>query len=776
MRITQEINTNWLFQQEDDPAAQNTDYDDSAWQHLTIPHDWAINSKVDPPVDFAESDLINPSGYRWQAWQGFFDRYGIAWYRRYIKFPQAERHFLEFDGVFQECDVYLNGNLLGHHHYGYTSFGYEVSDFVDEHRNVLAVRVDNSREHLCDRWYSGCGIIRPVQLISTHSTRIKRHGIVISNKQITDKSAQFNIEVALDGEIAAGYQLQVAVSHKLLGKIAQQIEKTSEMNVFMFELNSPLLWSTDSPNLYHIEILLLENGAVIDNESLKYGFREIKVSARDGFVINGKRIKLKGVNIHHDLGAIGAAWNRSVMKWRLQILKNIGCNAIRTSHNPPAAELLSLCDEMGFLVMDEACDKWDTLRYGLIFEKCWQEDLIEMIERDRNHPCIFCWSVGNEVNNQASDKMIALLAMLSNKARELDDSRFITYCMEPHVFVEEQRQMTSLQKAELAGRIAEHVDILSGNYHEQYYPEYHKLMPDMVYIASEAYPFFQNSPYQTPAYIDKNPWRDVCENDFVLGEFVWPGIDYLGEANWPARMWSGGIIDSTGRIKEIGYLIKSFWMDIPVVHVSIYDESLPDMRENSIWGTPPLAGHWNFAHKSRPFVRGYIFTNCERVLVKINAQPVKEIATNIDEKSCFDIYLPNIPGELKVEGINNGQAVCSYTLRTADEPHHIELTIANQDDPSADIFMIEARIVDRDGIVCPHYNKSITFLSSDAQFIASDNGDPTDHTPYASNTRRAVSGRCMGYFRADQNGLCKITVISENLAASIDLREPGEQI
>lgn len=776
MKIVQEINDNWLFHMEDDPAANNTDYDDSSWQQIDVPHDWAINSKVDPPANFAEADLISPSGYRWQAWQGFFDRYGVARYHKYIEFPAAARHFLEFDGVFQECDVYLNGHLLGHHHYGYTSFGFEVTAYVEDGLNLISVRVDNSREHLCDRWYSGCGIIRPVKLISTCGTRIRRHGIVVKTTHVSAQSAMFDVNIALDGSRDDRHRLQVAVSGRDGVVIAQQVKNITEINGFSFVVDAPLLWSTETPNLYQIEVMLFEDGKIIDTEKLLYGFRDIRISAQNGFEINGRRIKLKGVNIHHDLGAIGAAWNKGIMRMRLQTLKSIGCNAIRTSHNPPASELLSLCDEIGFLVIDESFDKWDTLRYGLIFEKCWEEDLTEMIRRDRNHPCIFCWSVGNEVNNQAKDDMIAILAMLSAKARELDDSRFITYCMEPHVFVEEQRQMTPEQKAKLAEKIAAHVDILSGNYHEQYYSAYHQLMPDMVYIASETYPFFQNSLYQVPAYIDRNPWLDVCDNNFVLGEFIWPGIDYLGEANWPARMWSGGIIDSTSHIKETGHMTKAFWSVQPVVHLSIYDESVPDMRENSAWGAPPLAGHWNFAHKTRPFVRGYVFTNCQQVLVTINEKPVKEIMVNPADRGYTDIYLPNIPGELKVYGYIDGKEVCSYSLKTAGEPDHLELAVMNRDDLTADILVVEARIVDVDEVVCPHYTKNITFLSEGGCFLGCDNGDPTDHTPYAANTRRAVAGRCTGLFKVELDTACKITAISANLASSIEICRSGESI
>jgi beta-galactosidase len=491
------------------------------------------------------------------------------------------------------------------------------------------------------------------------------------------------------------------------------------------------------------------------------------MDAKNGLRVNGEKIKLKGVNLHHGLGAIGAAWNKGLMKQRMLTLKEIGCNAIRTCHNPPASELLDLCDEMGFLVMDEAFDKWKTLRYGLIFDECWQEDLLEMINRDRNHPCVFCWSVGNEVHNQAKEDMLKTLAMLAERTKQEDPSRPVTYAMEPHVFDDEQRKMSPAEKAKLTQKIEKHVDIVSGNYHEQYYDEYHKLMPDMMFIGTETLPFFRNDVYGNTSFLHKNPWFDVAENDFVLGQFIWPGIDYLGEAVWPARMWSGGIIDSTGRIKERGYLTQSLWSTKPMVHISIYDESAKDMRENGAWGAPPMAGHWNIQHKSRPFIKAFLFTNCEKAAVLVNEKLIKTIDTSNMENGYLEIYLPNIPGVLSAKGIIDEIAACEYILKTAGDPDHIEMALENDiGDECMDIAMVSSKVVDKNGVLCSHYDGAITFLASGAQIIATDSGDPTDHTPYKSNTRKPLCGRCTAFLKLSHKSAVNVSAQSGNMKES----------
>lgn len=768
MRMITDLNNDWLFVDSDIIGAQGNKTQDTDWAHVTIPHDWAINSKIDPPEDFLEADLIHPSGYRWKAWQGFFDRYGVGWYRNHISFTKAERHFIEFDGVFHECDVYLNGQFLGHHHYGYTSFNFEVTDYVKEEDNVLAIRVDNSFEHLSDRWYSGCGIYRPVKIISTDKTRIKRHGIIINDTEITNDVAKISVEVNLDGKVAKGDKIK-AVLYNESGIAAEHICKASAQTRVAISIQNPKLWSTENPNLYNIDIDLIVDDNLADRESLRYGFRKIDINAKEGIKLNGEKVDIKGVNLHHDLGALGTAWNKQIARKRLNTLKEIGCNSIRTAHNPPAKELLDLCDEMGFLVIEEVFDKWETLRYGLIYDKCWQDDLTEMIMRDLNHPCVFCWSVGNEVNNQAKDDMLERLKNLTTKARQLDSSRPITYAMEPHVFDSAQQSMTPAQKAGLVQKIYKHVDIVCGNYQEHLYAEYHKLMPEMVYIGGEAYAFFHNDIHQNPAFTDKNPWLDVLENDFVLGQYLWPGIDYLGEAIWPSRMWSSGVIDSTSHIKEIGYLTKSLWSDRPVVHMSIYDDSLKNMKENSSWGFPPMAGHWNYEHKSRPYLKAFIFTNCDKVSLTINSKLVKYIDTSFKPKGYIETYVPNTPGEVVIAGYIDDKIVSCHRIQTATKPSNIELKLLNDYD-NIDIAMVEAKVVDKQGVLCPHFDETLTFLSDNLKFIAADSGDTCDHTPFASNTRHALGGRCIAYFKVNKEISGKITVLSEDMSASINLK------
>ena len=628
MREVLKLGEGWRFHDGDLTEGQSVDYDDSSWEAVSIPHDWAIKR----PLVFREADiqlslniLDDDPKEAYASAQGFYDRWGVGWYRNKLELNLAENEvaYLNFDGIFHESTVYLDGEKIGARRYGYSAFSVPVNS------GMLAVRVDNTPEHAADRWYSGCGIYRPATLTVCDKLHVKEWGTTISSDNISEKSADVNVTAEVQNEY--DHDCSVDIKVEIVspeGDVCAQKKLTAtvpadntEEVCINFEIDKPSLWWIENPNLYLCRISIIKDNKKIDSCDEKFGIRKAEFFPRKGFFLNGDSVKIKGVNLHHDLGAFGAAWNKAVARDRLEALKEIGCNAIRTSHNPPSAEMLDLCDEMGFLVMDEAFDKWDTLRYGEIFEECWKQDIEAMIKRDKNHPSIIMWSVGNEVYHQGHDDMIEKLKNLTEYARSLDSTRPVTFAMEPHCFDVNQRTLPPKDKAELTQKMHEYTDIIACNYHEQWYDEYHKLMPDSLILGTETYPFYRGYENTNEGYYPKNPWLD-CDKDYVIGQFIWAGIDYLGEAvgcgGWPVRGWSSGIIDTAGQIKPKAYLTKSLWTDEPMVYMAICDDTVKNPMEPLFWSSPKWATGWNFEHLGVTAVRMNIFTNCEEVEVLLN--------------------------------------------------------------------------------------------------------------------------------------------------------------
>ncbi len=354
--------------------------------------------------------------------------------------------------------MYCNNKLVGGHHYGYSSFSCLVES------GVIAVKVDNSPKHGADRWYSGCGIYRPVTLTICNLLHVSQYGIIIVTELLDDNKAEVKVKINIDNKSGKKQKAEVVVN------LTDANSNIIASNMLPIEINSndkkqyqtamiienPSLWDINSPNLYDCQVKILRDDIITDELNEPFGIRRIEFVPHKGLFLNNRNVKIKGVNLHHDLGVVGSAWNKAIAKDRLETLKAIGCNAIRTSHNPPASELLDLCDQMGFLVMDEAFDKWDTLRYGKIFEENWQDDVSIMVARDRNHPCIIMWSIGNEVNHQGHPDMIDRLKKLSGWVKKLDKNRPVTFAMEPHGFDVNQIRMTPLQKAQLTRKMLEH--------------------------------------------------------------------------------------------------------------------------------------------------------------------------------------------------------------------------------------------------------------------------------------------------------------------------------
>lgn len=768
MRSVQTLK-DWKFY-EGNPAAAAPDFDDTDWKPVTVPHDWAIARPLnhrEAEVQLSIGQLDSDPRFTYASAQGFYERWGIGWYRRKMDFAldDTQTAWLTFDGVYHETTAYLNGYQAGSHAYGYTPF------VIPATPGILALRVDNMPEHEADRWYSGCGIFRPVTLTVTDKLHISPWGIAITTPKVSDKEAAVQAVVELTNGFAEAKEATVhleviapdgscaAESSSLL----QLPSEDSAKAVFLLKITKPRRWDIINPALYTLRITIERDGEAVDSVEQAFGIRTIEFVAKKGFFLNGRSVKFKGVNLHHDLGMTGAAWHKGIARQRLQALKAIGCNAIRTSHNPPAAEFLDLCDEMGFLVMDEAFDKWDTLRYGLIFKSDWQQDLDSMIDRDRNHPCVVIWSVGNEVNHQAHDDMIERLKMLTDRVREKDPTRPVTFAMEPHAFDPEQVPLSPLQKANLVKKMKPYVDILSCNYHEQWYKTYQEQMPDALFVGTETCPFYRGV-ITHEGYLPVNPWLD-CKDDAVIGQFVWAGIDYLGEAvgcgGWPVRGWAGGLIDTAGQIKAKAQLTRSLWQEEPMVAMAICDDTLKNPMEPAIWSTPKWAEGWNFEHLGVTCVRMNVFTNCEEAEIQLNGGTILRRHASDFTGGFMEFFVPWVPGEVTAIGYRGGQEVCRQTAKTAGAPHHIALVGKRlTDGDGTQLLRVEACAVDEKGVPCTRCGEVITFAGGEGlTLIGTDNGDLTDHTPYTSSARALHNGRCVAYYTvADPNAPQSVAV------------------
>lgn len=762
MRKTMKISGGWLFAEGDLNGPQAKDYSDCGWEQVSVPHDWAIKRPLvfrDAEVALSLNILSDDMKDSYASAQGYYDRWGIGWYRRQLDIDLSENQtsYLNFDGIFHESKVYLDGNEIGGRRYGYSAFSVPVKS------GMLAVRVDNSPEHAADRWYSGCGIYRPVTLTVCDKLHIAEWGITITADNIGMDSAGVHAKVKIENEYEHEQDAQISAciiapdGHRCVDSKKKVLAKGGAQSEVGFDFNveNPELWDVDEPDLYTLRVNIIKDGEVIDSQDESFGIRKVEFIPRKGLFLNGRSIKIKGVNLHHDLGAFGAAWNKAIARDRLETLKTVGCNAIRTSHNIPAAEFLDLCDEMGFMVLDEALDKWDSLRYGEIFEECWKQDIETMILRDKNHPCIIIWSVGNEVYHQAHDDMIENLKNMTGYVRTLDPTRPVTFAMEAHIFDPAQRNLTPAQKAELTRIMNEYTDIISCNYHEQWYDDYHELMPDSLILGTETYPFYRGYGNTNERYVPKNPWLD-CKEDYVIGQFIWIGIDYLGEAvgcgGWPVRGWSGGIIDTAGQLKPKANLTKSLWRDEPMVYMAVCDDTLKNPMEPFFWSSPKWATGWNFEHLGVTAVRMNVFTNCEEVEIILNGAQAGKLRADDFDGGFMEFFIPWNAGTVEAVGYIGEKEVCRQVYNTAKEAAKINLDAKYMEDDSATIVKITAKAIDENGVYCFGYNENITFYASaGVELLAVDNGDLTDHTPYTDSARDMLNGMCTAFFKVHSN-------------------------
>ena len=486
------------------------------------------------------------------------------------------------------------------------------------------------------------------------------------------------------------------------------------------QIEKPLLWSAETPNLYNAVVQLEIEDKTGKNDSspveIRFGIRNIDIVNHKGMIVNNKAVKLKGVCLHHDAGITGSAYYDAVWRRRLLTLKSLGCNAIRTSHNPPAEEFLDLCDELGFYVLDECFDKWKSGCYAEIFETDARRDLTDMILRDRNHPSVFMWSIGNEVENQGTSGMISLQKKLTDIARSID-TRPVTCALSPHANPRSLVVAPVSELVKLTKKLAKDVDVLGLNYHEPLYQHYTEKI-DRPILGTECYGYYSSVDTNFEDVCDKNPWSFVLESGNVIGQFIWAGIDYLGECSWPAKGWTGSILDICGFMKPNAYFRKSIWSDEKMIYLAFYDQNVKPNYARGRWSFPSMTSHLNHEHFIRRTVTAAIFTNCDEAELWINGKKLGRRNRSDFKNGIIEWTFEYQQGEIEVKGFNKGKAgvgdkasgeICSYRLKTAGQPKKICLLPDRTILSPGDIAHIEVNITDKDGILCPNEDVLVEF-------------------------------------------------------------------
>ncbi|MFC4211012.1 beta-galactosidase GalB [Pedobacter lithocola] len=770
------FNKDWKFFLGDKPVAKSPAFNDVKWRKLTLPHDWSIEGKFD------EKNPAKPEGGGLPT--------GIGWYRKEFTAPAnfANRIItITFDGVYKNSEVWINGNYLGKRPYGYSSFSYEISRFLKAGKNIIAVKVDNSAQP-DSRWYSGSGIYRNVWLISTAKISIANSGTYVS----TNNNGQIKVDVQLQNKSLKTQNVNVVNmiydgEGKLIVKSKSRevtIDTSGKVINGNLTVKNPILWSVENPNQYKLVTQILQNNKVIDTYETMFGIRSFNFNAEKGFSLNGKPMKILGVCLHHDLGALGAAVNTRAIERQLEIMKAMGVNAIRTAHNPPAPEFLDLCDKMGFLVMDEAFDMWAKKKnkndYHLNFAEWHKRDLEDMVRRDRNHPSIILWSIGNEIREQFDSTGIAITKELVSIVKNLDETRPVISAL-----TETNAEKNFIYQANA-------LDVYGLNYNHKLYKDFPKNYPGVKFLATETTSALEtrgfydtadtirrwpkngktkftegNKEWSASAYDNvsaywgsthEETWKEAKKYDYVSGLFVWTGFDYLGEPlpyPWPARSSYFGIVDLAGFPKDSYYMYQSEWTDKPVLHI------LP---------------HWNWQQGKSVEVWAY-YNEADEVELYLNGKSLGK-----KSKQGDDLHIQwNVnfePGTLKAVSRKNGKDVLTREVKTAGAAAKIEL-IADRKSIKADgkdLSFVTVRILDAAGNIVPNADNLVNFKIEGNGLIAGvDNGFQASLEPFKANYRKAFHGLCLAIIQStEKTGEIKLTATSDGLISTSILINSGK--
>ncbi|MBP8305398.1 MAG: DUF4982 domain-containing protein, partial [Phycisphaerae bacterium] len=769
------LDLHWRFQRGQAQGADQPGYDDRAWRTLDLPHDWGIEGP------YAQDEPTSGQG-------GYLPT-GVGWYRRHLRIPDAYRDkkvSVEFDGMYENSQVWVNGHPLGHRPFGYIGFRYDLTGHLvfGGQDNVIAVRVDNSRQPN-SRWYSGSGIYRHVWLTVTHPVHVAPWGTFVTTPKVSQDTAIVRVQTRLQNEQTQAVRCTLTTSildaeAKVVGSVesGQDVSAQGDQeSVHEVAVRQPSLWSVEAPYLYTLRTRVRVGDQVVDECDTPFGIREAVFDADRGFLLNGRAVKLNGVCLHHDAGCMGAAVPERVWQRRLEILRDMGCNAIRTAHNPPAPEFLDLCDRMGFLVMDEAFDEWKVPKgqigphgYHLYFDAWSERDVTDLVRRDRNHCSVVLWSAGNEVGDQTAQDGVQTLRRLLEIFHREDPTRPVTVgcdqiAAEPRSAPQAFLDLLDVVGYNYADRWRDRAEkVYSIDRHA--YPnrkvigtesgsmggvrgDYRALVPDQTQG-----PFGLFRGMGRGRMIDvEQLWRFVRTYDYVAGDFMWTGIDYLGESRWPSKAASSGVLDTCGFRKDGYYFYQSQWTDRPMVH---------------------LFPHWNWQGRQGRIIPVTCYTNCDTVELFVNGKSygvkgyafprpgmelrygnyparARALRTTADLHLTWDV--PYEPGTIKAVGTKDGREACVQEISTTGPAAAIGLAV-DRDRIAAsrqDVAHVTVAIVDAQGRTVPTADNEVRFeIQGPGKILGVDNGDPASHEDYKADHRKAFNSLCLAIVQASQ--------------------------
>jgi len=766
------FDSSWRFNHGDVKDAEKIDFDDSSWRSLDLPHDWSIE---DIPGTNAPVDSIAIGGASTGYTVG-----GTGWYRKTFYTGNEIKGkciSIQFDGIYMNADIWLNGVFLGSHPYGYTSFSYDITSKLSPGElNTIAVKVKNEGRNT--RWYSGSGIYRHVSITATDQLHVDQWGTCIITPEVAENLAKVNvktkilnesvedIDVLLVTRILTNEGIVVAVnesSRKISGKSGTEFNQDMEMS-------NPLLWSVESPSLYTAinEVYKLngnERSEMIDRTENTFGIRSISVSAENGFLLNGKPVLLKGGCMHHDNGPLGAAaYNRAEVR-RIELMKASGFNAIRCSHNPPSPAFLDACDRMGMLVIDEAFDVWKEQKnkddYHLCFDEWWQKDMSSMILRDRNHPSVVLWSIGNEVPERGKPEGAALADILAEFVRKMDLTRPVTAAV----------NFTTPDKDPYFAAL----NVCGYNYALNNYVSDHNRLPERIILGTESFPrhAFEN-------------WMAVIDYPWVIGDFVWTGFDYLGEASigwlgfafrttfYPWIQAYCGDIDICGWKRPQSYYRDALWKPGQLsLFVKSPDPTFklnPITKVESMWSWPDEAASWNWKGYEGQMMEIKVYSSCDEVELFLNGNSLGRMKTDRETRFMAEYNIEYTPGILRAVGYTDGREVNSNELQTTGEAEKISLTADREiiKADGQDLSYVTVEILDSKGLRIPTARNQINFeIKGPGKIIAVGSSDPLGNQSFTQPERKAYTGRCLVIIKSENKpGVIRLKAKADGIRSS----------
>ncbi len=804
----------WRFIKADPKGAEKADFDDSDWRLLDLPHDWSIEdlpNQSDSIIGPFSKAAIGKMGTGYTVG-------GTAWYRKTFTVDKADRHktaYLQFDGIYMVSDIWVNGKFVGRNTNGYTSFFFDITPFLNPagQSNVVAVKVQN--EGINARWYSGSGIYCHTWLTLVEPVHIGMWGVHVKTPEVSKEKASIEISslVINSGDkvesVEVGVEIldpegEVVGSSYANSDISAKTGKSFEESILV---EKPVLWSLGKPNLYTIRVTVMKNGQESDLTETKFGIRSIEFSAEKGFLLNGEKVILKGGCFHHDNGPLGAAAIDRAEERKIELLKSVGYNAIRCSHNPPSPYLLDVCDRLGILVIDEIFDMWELSKLGsmqqllggdgsseapindlsIYFKDNWRRDVRQWIIRDRNHPCVIMWSIGNEIPEAGSPDGLRIATDLSKAVREMDDSRAVTEAL-----VDMEAMTIGKSSWEKYTPHMEQLDVLGYNYGYQKYETEHKEYPNRIYYASEFMP---------PLSLEN--WKKAEELPYVIGNFSWTAMDYIGEAgtgiprlinanspllksdnpmglmmmffdtnSWPAIINYQGDLDLTGNRKAASFYQSVVWGDSEIemmVHRPIPEGKIEIL---SMWGFPDEWKCWTWPGHEGEKMQVHVYSRSPLVKLELNGKVVGEQSVNTDNSVTATFEIPYEQGTLIAQCFENGQETASQTLTTAGEPAAIKLTVDRNSihADKNDLAYVQVEIVDADGNLVPSADGiPVDFnLEGPGKIAGVGNGNPTEPISYKQSKMNTFHGKCLAIVQplGEDLGILKLSATSEGLKSS----------